>query len=117
MKKTLVYGAATAAILLAAGACVTCTRQVQPSLYGPPPEDIIEPADPEEPTEPADIDEPIEDVYGPPIDYDVDSVIVDEEGRDSNLVAVLYGPPPEDEASIAALYGPPPEVGEADESD
>ena len=84
MKRTLVYGIATASLLLAVGACTAGTQRVE-SLYGPPPDDVIEPAD--EPDDPTEIDEPIEDVYGPPVDVD---------DEDEQLVVALYGPPPDE---------------------
>ena len=95
MKKTLVYGAATAAVALSLG---TCWRSQQPieSVYGPPPEQTDVPASPTQDDEP-EIDEPIEDVYGPPVDV----VDIDDESDDEELIATVYGPPPE-ESPIAS---------------
>ena len=67
------------------------------TVYGPPPVEEDEP-DPTDPTaiDPAnEDDEPIEDVYGPPVPYDVD-----EDGEvDLSEVTALYGPPPDYDAS------------------
>ena len=66
MKKTLIFGAATAAVALSLGSCAVTSCTQMSTLYGPPPvqED----------------DEPIEDVYGPPV-------------TDVELQPALYGPP------------------------
>lgn len=94
MKKTLVYGAATAAVVASLGgfslsACRPGQENIE-TVYGPPP--VEEPGDIEalygpppmdEPVpveEPDDIDEPIEDVYGPPV-------------TEEELQPALYGPP------------------------
>lgn len=85
MKKTLVYGAATAVVALSLGSCAVASCVRQPAtLYGPPPMQ--------------DDDEPIEDVYGAPIDFDDDTTIDDAEPIE----------PEDDEGAIVTLYGPPP---------
>lgn len=71
MNKTLVFGAATAAVIVAAGAfACTATESIE-ALYGPPPEmdsrsdaDDVVSVDVEQ-------DDPIEDLYGPPVDDEV----------------------------------------------
>lgn len=90
MKKTLVFGAATAAVALTLGSCAVsgCQNNSFSTLYGPPPADVNDdpqvealygvPADEE--------DEPIEDIYGAPVETSDD---------DSDLIVALYGPPAE----------------------
>lgn len=88
MKKTLVFGAATAAVALTLGSCAvsSCQNNAFSTLYGPPPADVEDDAEIEAlyGTPTVDEDEPIEDVYGPPVDYSDD---------DSELIVALYGPP------------------------
>ena len=98
MRRTLVFGTATAAVALALSGCPLGTRDERvEAVYGPPPVEEDEP-DPTYPTaiDPAnEDDEPIEDVYGPPVPYDVD-----EDGEvDLSEVTALYGPPPDYDAS------------------
>lgn len=107
MKRTLVYGTATAIIAASLGGnlgLARCGRADQPAagLYGPPieaPQDDDDPVEtvygppPGEYDEP--IDEPIEDVYGPPIEQQEDIAV---EGDT---------PDPDTEAVQPALYGPP----------
>lgn len=111
MRKTLVYGTATAVVLaaLGTGAGLTrCTQSVE-TVYGPPP--IEEPSD-----DPAtgqtgnqqgvtgqgqdDPDEPIEAYYGPPFTGDPENPIED-----------VYGPPPvsddDSDDPMQEYYGPP----------
>lgn len=83
MKKTLVYGAATAVVALSLGSCAVTSCTQMSTLYGPPPMQ--------------DDDEPIEDVYGAPVDFDDDTTIdgaepVEPEG-DEGAIVTLYGPP------------------------
>lgn len=94
MKKTLVYGTATAVVVAALGspfALARCRSESVESLYGPP---SMYSQD--------DDDDPIEDVYGPP-------VIEDPEPEDP--VEDVYGPPvfedPEVEEPVEDFYGPP----------
>ena len=87
MKKTLVYGAATAVVVLSLGSCAVTSCVRQPALlYGPPPVQ--------------DDDEPIEDVYGAPIDLDdgtdIDDAEPDQPEDDEGAIITLYGPPPTD---------------------
>ena len=94
MKKTLIYGTATALVAISAGAGLalsTCSRQE--ALYGPAP--VQEPQNQDDETAlealygvPVDENEPIEDVYGPPPVFDDAS-----EGVDFSVPAV-YGPAP-----------------------
>ena len=79
MKRELVYGVTTAAVLLTlgSGAALVSCDSVQ-TLYGSPPAD--EPVDSE-------TDEPIPDLYGSP---PVDEPVISE--RDKKT-PVLYGPP------------------------
>ena len=94
MKKTLIYGTATALVVLTAGAGValtTCGRQE--ALYGPAPVQQPQNQEDEYALEalygvPVDENEPIEDVYGPPPVFDDAS-----EGEDVSVPAV-YGPAP-----------------------
>ena len=72
MKKTLIYGAATAAVALSLTACRNPVTEPA-TLYGPPPQ-----YDNEE-------EEPISDLYGPPVEHDEDEAL-----------EALYGPAPED---------------------
>ena len=93
MKKTLIYGAATAAVTLSLGMCWNSHSAIE-TVYGPPPDDPDSPAV-TKPEDPEEIDEPIEDVYGPPvIEEQVDLTEYDEDG--TPIVPALYGPPPED---------------------
>jgi hypothetical protein len=92
VKKTLVFGAATAAVALSLGTCWNPMAPVE-TVYGPPPEetDSQDPAvvTPEE----GEVDEPVADLYGPPVeetDASVDDIEMDEV-----IVPALYGPPPE----------------------
>lgn len=92
MKRTLVYGAATAAIALALGSCATSCQRTESveTLYGPPPEVDAD-------------DDPIEDVYGPPVDVQDDS-------DEDQPIEALYGIPTDDELEnipVETLYGPP----------
>ena len=90
MKKTLVYGAATAVVALSLGSCWAATNRVE-AVYGPPP---IEEDDAEKPG----TDEPVEDVYGPPVDVEDDQGedVIDVEVTDVDVVTpALYGPPPD----------------------
>ena len=98
MKKTLIYGAATAAVVASLGGLSLSACRPGgniETLYGPPPMEDPDKVDPqdiealygpppgEDPIpigEPDDIDEPIEDVYGPPV-------------TDVELQPALYGPP------------------------
>ncbi|MBR2682190.1 MAG: hypothetical protein IKE22_02870 [Atopobiaceae bacterium] len=111
MKRTLVYGAATAVVLatLGTGAGLTRCSQSVEAIYGPPP--IEDPSD-----NPAtgqtgnqqsvtvvaqdDPDEPIEAYYGPPFTGEPEIPIED-----------VYGPPPvSDDGSddpTQEFYGPP----------
>ena len=86
MKKTLIFGAATAAVALSLGSCAVTSCTQMSTLYGPPPvqED----------------DEPIEDVYGAPVDFDDDTTIDDVEPIE----------PEDDEGAIVTLYGPPADM-------
>lgn len=111
MKRTLVYGTATALVALGLGGCAQATTGESA------PETPVEQDGPTGLSQTKGDDgsgeEPVEDLYGPPI--------VDEEWDDS-VVEALYGPPPdfEDQAvevmpvdddedrSMALLYGPPP---------
>ena len=102
MKKTLVYGVATAAVLASLGGGIAATQcsRVE-TVYGPPPEisssaGVSDSA--ESVSSSAEIDEPIEDVYGPPPvdDKDANSSSSSNVDDDDDLVAALYGPPPED---------------------
>lgn len=114
MKKTLVYGTATAAVVLALGSSIAvtqCGRNIE-TVYGPPPiqdnDDPIEdvygpPIAPEEDDEaietvygppPEYEDEPIEDVYGPPVEYESDVIVEDSGDTETEAVQpALYGPP------------------------
>jgi hypothetical protein len=98
MKKTLVFGAATAAVALSLGSCVmvSCVPQPVPSLYGPPPmqED----------------DDPIEDVYGSPVDFDeeTDSNDTDDHDDGTDIDDAEPAEPEDDEGMMITLYGPPP---------
>ena len=83
MKKTLVYGAATAVVALSLGSCAVTSCTQMSTLYGPPP---------------LQDDEPIEDVYGAPVDFDDDTDIDEAEPAQ----------PEDDEGAIITLYGPPP---------
>jgi hypothetical protein len=83
MKKTLVYGAATAVVALSLGSCAVTSCTQMSTLYGPPP---------------VQDDEPIEDVYGAPVDFDDDTDIDEAEPAQ----------PEDDEGAIITLYGPPP---------
>ena len=107
MKKTLVYGAATAVVALSLGSCWAATNRVE-AVYGPPPieeDDAEKPGtDAEEVDEPSGTmsftgtDEPVEDVYGPPVDVEDDQGedVIDVEVTDVDVVTpVLYGPPPD----------------------
>ena len=91
MKKTLVYGIATAAVLASLGAgfgLAQCAFQPQPALYGPPPSD--------EPSGSSEADDPIEDVYGPPVDVrSSDSTSNEDDFEEDEIPTALYGPPPE----------------------
>lgn len=95
MKKTLVYGAATAAVLASLGAgfgLAACTAVE--TVYGPPPSEVSSSS--------SEADDPIEDVYGPPVDEtDSDSSAssgsASEEGSDDEAITALYGPPPDSE--------------------
>lgn len=86
MKKTLIFGAATAAVALSLGSCAVTSCTQMSTLYGPPPvqED----------------DEPIEDVYGAPVDFDDDTTIDEAEPIE----------PEDDEGAIVTLYGPPADM-------
>ncbi len=79
MKKTLVYGAATAAVVASLGGFSLAACRPDPEsiegLYGPPPF-----------VEREDVDEPIEDVYGPPVE-------LDELEETDAVQPALYGPP------------------------
>lgn len=98
MKKTLVYGIATAAVVASLGglALTTCRSESIETLYGPPPMD--DPEDdpsaietlygPPPMDDPVEIDEPIEDVYGAPVDFDVD-----DDAEVEEIQPALYGPP------------------------
>jgi hypothetical protein len=85
MKKTLVYGAATAVVALSLGSCAVTSCTQMSTLYGPPP---------------VQDDEPIEDVYGAPVDFDDDTDIDEAEPAqpedDEGVIITLYGPPPTD---------------------
>ena len=94
MKKTLVYGAATAAVLASLGAGFGLASCSIEAVYGPPPS--------EQPSSNSEADDPIEDVYGPPVDEtDSDSSAssgsASEEGSDDEAITALYGPPPDSE--------------------
>jgi len=102
MKKTLVYGVATAAVLASIGGGIAATQcsRVE-TVYGPPPEISSSAAvsdSAESASSWAEIDDPVEDVYGPPLVEDENTASsssnVDDDDEDS--VAALYGPPPED---------------------
>lgn len=84
MKKTLVFGAATAVVALSLGSCAVTSCTHMSTLYGPPPvqED----------------DEPIEDVYGAPVDID----------DDTDIDEVEPAQPEDEEGMLVTLYGPPP---------
>ena len=105
MKKTLVYGLATAAVLTSLGACRSPFSSVE-ALYGPPPEvgeqqdlEVVETLYGPPPEAPSadDIDKPIEDVYGPAPYFE------DEEAASQDFESS------ETDAAIAGLYGPAPE--------
>lgn len=114
MKKTLIYGTATAAVALALGTgfgLVSCTQDHMietdygalpienpessstedtpvETVYGPPPV--------EEPKPISTIEKPIEDVYGPPVDVNWNDETSDEviDGPTSEkMVPTVYGPP------------------------
>ena len=76
MKKTLVNGVATAAVLASLGSglggCGSTQQNPPEALYGPPP------------AESSETDTPIEDVYGPPVDLDDSSVTPDEEADEND---------------------------------
>lgn len=87
MKKTLVYGVATAAVLAALGAGFGMTQCTQQELYGPPPAD--------ESSASAEANDPIETVYGPPPEMDSQESASDDEGSEAeDIPTALYGPPP-----------------------
>lgn len=95
MKKTLVYGAATAAVLASLGAgfgLVACTNEsAVETVYGPPLS--------EAPSSSSEADEPIEDVYGPPVDESDSSASSNSmsEEEEEELINALYGPAPDSE--------------------
>lgn len=99
MKKTLVYGAATAVVVASLGAGFSMAMCTNSALYGPPPAELS--------SESAESDEPIEDVYGPPVlELDSSSSSASNSSDDSD-----------DERVPVALYGPPPETGNSDATD
>ena len=96
MRKTLVYGTATAAVALT---LTGCPLSPVTAVYGPPPgieeEDPAQQQDVEEPSQTqTEVDEPLEDVYGPPVDLEPTPI----EGDEQSVVMVpaVYGPPPEE---------------------
>ena len=96
MRRTLVYGTATAVVALTLTGCPA--REVA-TLYGPPPGAEEEASSQQEAqatsqSQQSEVDEPIEDVYGPPVSEEVLSIEGEEE--DIEAVPALYGPPPED---------------------
>ena len=95
MKKTLVYGVATAAVLATLGAGFGLTQCAQPAVYGPPPVD--------ESSDSLEAGNPDESANDPSDESDSESA----SGKDGSDSA-SDGDDLEDEA-ITALYGPPPE--------
>ena len=102
MKKTLVYGVATAAVLASIGGGIAATQcsRVE-AVYGPPPEfssssAVVDPA--ESASSSVEIDDPVEDVYGPPPIEEGASFSSNGDTNDDgeDPLAALYGPPPED---------------------
>ena len=79
MKKTLVNGVATAAVLASLGTglggCGSPQQDRPEALYGPPP------------SESSEVDTPIEDVYGPPVDLDESSLAPDEETESADTTS------------------------------
>ena len=99
MRRTLIFGAATAAVALALAGC----RSHSPveAVYGPPPE--IDPLDQDQNEDATssddanslqqreeEIDEPIEDVYGSPVEFETQR----DDGEEDPPIALLYGPAP-----------------------
>ena len=80
MKRTLVFGCATAAVLL--GGCVPSLEPPIEAVYGPAPDVIVDESD-----------EPISEVYGP-APYDDDESFRADAEMPSDAVAVVYGSTP-----------------------
>lgn len=83
MKKTLIYGTATAVVALSLTGCPAGTDPVE-AVYGPPPSSVQN----------QEVDEPIEDVYGPAPVIDEGEAV--EHDEDDTMLVALYGPPPEE---------------------
>lgn len=106
MRRTLVFGAATAAVALGLTGCPAGGNENIETLYGPPPEEQKgeSPADQKNTGDTkssnsqkqnSSVDEPIEDVYGPPVDIDDVDGKTDRGDVEQEPVPAVYGPPPE----------------------
>lgn len=102
MKRTLVYGAATAMVALTLGTGTgllsSCTREgAVVTLYGVP---VVDPS----PTKPG--DNPIVDLYGTPVFFSDDN----DQGDDTSGTGTTSGdnnPAVQPEPMLPSLYGPP----------
>ncbi len=86
MKKTLVYGVATAAVLASLGAGFGLTQCAQPAVYGPPP--IDESSDSLETSNP-------DSSANDPSDKDGSDSASDKDSLEDEAITALYGPSPE----------------------
>ena len=105
MRRTLVFGAATAAVALGLAGCAACRNERIETLYGPPPE-AQKGESPDDQKGAGDskgsgsqqqssaVDEPIEAVYGPPVDIDDEDGKTDSNDVEQEPVPAVYGPPP-----------------------
>ena len=86
MKKTLVYGVATAAVLASLGAGFGLTQCAQPAVYGPPPID--------ESSDSLEADNPNSSANDSS-DKDASDSASDKDSLEDEAITALYGPSPE----------------------
>lgn len=97
MKRTLVYGTATALVALSLGGCAQATTGENASGTSASQDDVTSPSQ----TDADGLDEePEPDIYGPP-------VIMDDGGNgwDDSVAEAIYGPPPIVDGEDADAYG------------
>lgn len=100
MKRTLVYGTATALVALSMGGCAQATTSENVSEAPVSQDDATGKTEADGQTDKDDIDEePESDLYGPPV------VDVEDDGWDDSIAEPVYGPPPVDDGEDADANG------------